>query len=75
MLTASWLFPTTEAPRYHKATSILIGLSTCMVFFAVINSVYLASENRQRIKKSLEQTDGTFDPGEGDRHIKFRYIT
>jgi hypothetical protein len=70
----SWLFPTTEAPRYRKATSILIGLSSAMVILAVINSFYLHQQNRKRSRGQLDR-DSFVNSGQGDNSVHFKYIT
>ena len=64
---STWLFPTTDAPRYRKATWTALGLTISIVTFAVINSLYLARENKK--KSRLERH------GEGDRDSSFKYIT
>ena len=70
----SWLFPTTEAPRYRKATSILIGLSSAMVVLAIVNSFYLHQQNRRRHRARLDG-DLVDNSGQGDTSIHFKYIT
>ena len=64
---STWLFPTTDAPRYRKATWTALGLTISIVTFAVINSLYLARENKK--KSRLERH------GEGDRDSSLKYIT
>jgi len=64
---STWLFPTTDAPRYTKATWTAMGLTITIVAFAVINSLYLARENRRKVRLQGK--------GEGDRDPSFKYIT
>jgi len=70
----SWLFPTTETPRYRKATSILIGLSSAMVVLAIVNSFYLHQHNRRRHRARLD-VDLADNGGQGDKSVHFQYIT
>jgi hypothetical protein len=56
----SWLFPTTEAPRYHRGTSILLSLASVIAFFAMLNTLYLMRENRKKATRiaALGQQEG-----------------
>jgi MFS family permease len=68
---STWLFPTTEAPRFIRGTSVLLGLACVIVAASVANMLYLARENRvkrQRVGSEMVH------PGEGDRNISYRYI-
>jgi hypothetical protein len=69
-----WLFPTTEAPRYRKATSVLIGLASAMVVLAIVNSLYLHRQNGIRAK-ARQNGDGIESHLQGDKSIHFKYIT
>ena len=64
---STWLFPTTDAPRYRKATWTAMGLTVSIVVFAVVNSVYLAWENKKKLRLEVK--------GEGDKDPSFKYIT
>lgn len=65
---STWLFPTTDAPRYRTATWTALGLTVSIVVLAGVNSVYLRRENTQKAR--LEGARG-----EGDKDPAFRYIT
>jgi hypothetical protein len=87
----SWLFPTTEAPRYHRGTSVLLSLSCVIALFAALNTLYLSRENRKKAAQIAEMSAGDngagekgvdlgasatlSDDGEGDRNVHFTYIT
>lgn len=65
---STWLFPTTDAPRYRTATWTALGLSLSIAALAVINSLYLARENRRKVNSNLQRAAGDRDPS-------FKYIT
>lgn len=65
---STWLFPTTDAPRYRTATWTALGLSLSIAALAVINSLYLALENRRKVSSNLQRAAGDRDPS-------FKYIT
>ena len=65
---STWLFPTTDAPRYRTATWTALGLSLSIAVLAVINSLYLARENRRKASSNLQRAAGDRDPS-------FKYIT
>ncbi|WWC67388.1 uncharacterized protein I206_101296 [Kwoniella pini CBS 10737] len=74
---STWLFPTTDAPRYKKATWTAIGLSISIVILALLNSAFLASRNKSRssaIREDLEESTDSLDDL-GDKDPRFRYIT
>ncbi|RSH90376.1 hypothetical protein EHS25_000981 [Saitozyma podzolica] len=62
---STWLFPTTEAPRYHRGTSILLSLASVMAFFAMLNTLYLMRENRTKAARiaALGQQEGAMASG------------
>jgi hypothetical protein len=64
-MSISWLFPTTEAPRYHRGTSILLSLASVMAFFAMLNTLYLMRENRTKAARiaALGQQEGAMASG------------
>lgn len=69
----SWLFPTTESPRFIRGTSTLLGLAVAMAALICINSMYLIYMNR---KKSSHISQGQDNEvlGEGDLRLDFKYI-
>jgi hypothetical protein len=79
LLTYRWMFPTTEAPRFQRGTSILLGVASAQAVFAIINSAYLYSQNKrkERLLAKREQSGGagSLYEGVGDRSLGFKYIT
>lgn len=79
------MFPTTDGPRFHRGTGILLGLSSTLIVFAALNSAYLYWRNQQKERILLERAgmdrhgDGSFEgsmvDGKGDESVHFRYIT
>jgi hypothetical protein len=65
---STWLFPTTDAPRYRTATWTAMGLSLSIAVLAVVNSLYLARENRAKARSGSHRAAGDRDPS-------FQYIT
>ncbi|KAL1411874.1 hypothetical protein Q8F55_002853 [Vanrija albida] len=73
---STWLFPKREAPHYKRGTSVSLGMAVSMIFWSVLNMLYLARENRKRAKLAESETEAfTEEDGElGDRSAKFKYI-
>ncbi|WWD06422.1 hypothetical protein V865_004512 [Kwoniella europaea PYCC6329] len=76
---STWLFPTTDAPRYKKATWTAMGLSISIVVLAIMNSIFLAIQNKNRgtvptVQENLEDSVNSLDDL-GDKDPRFRYIT
>jgi hypothetical protein len=73
------MFPTTEAPRFQRGTSILLGVSVAQAVFAAINSAYLYFQNKKKDKLIAEREQGggsaSLYDGVGDRSLGFKYIT
>lgn len=82
------MFPTTDGPRFHRGTGILLGLSAALTVFAALNSAYLHWRNKQRERVLLQAASASagYDGesagsrrvegvGEGDENVNFRYIT
>ncbi|WRT63133.1 uncharacterized protein IL334_000036 [Kwoniella shivajii] len=74
---STWLFPTTDAPRYKKATWTALGLSVSIVVLAVANSAFLSLQNKNRDSAPAENLEDSVDSldGLGDKEPRFRYIT
>lgn len=73
---STWLFPTTEAPDYKRATSILLALCIAMIMFAGLNMAYLGWHNRKRaaaggFEKGGPELDDQADLGDKSVHFKF----
>lgn len=74
---STWLFPTTEAPDYRKATSILLGLSCSMMVMACLNMAYLGAMNKRRKQRGgFDLANGAMDDAAtlGDRSVHYKYI-
>lgn len=73
---STWLFPTNEAPRYHRGTSVLLGLSAAICFWTVLNMLYLHHQNRKRAAANgVEEDNSDVNDGVlGDRSVHFKYI-
>ena len=71
---AQWLFPTTEAPRFRRGTSVLLGLSCSIVVTAGLNTLYLSWQNKLKRKAVEEGRLGRFEGVTGDRQVGFVYI-
>lgn len=76
------MFPTTESPRFRRGTGILLGLSSAMAVFAIINSLYLYFANKKKDRELASRgTDAEGKPlrneydGVGDVSPHFKYIT
>jgi MFS family permease len=65
---STWLFPTTDAPRYRTATWTTLGFSISIVVLAAMNSVFLTRENRRKARQESDRDEGDKDPS-------FKYIT
>ena len=83
-IVSTWLF--TDAPRFHKATSINLTFSLGMAVASVGLILYLRARNAEKHRKVLELLqsdgqgtgDGGWDSPEerrrlGDRHPRFEY--
>lgn len=70
---STWLFPTTDAPRYIKGTSILLGLACVMAILIVLNFLYLTAMNRKKATARAQGRDN-FCFGDDDRRLDFEYI-
>lgn len=70
---STWLFPTTEGPRYLKGTRILLGLTVAMIALIITNSLYLFTMNKKKAKAIKEgQHPEVF--GKGDLRTDFKYM-
>jgi len=70
---STWLFPTTERPRYIRGTSTLLGLTVAMIALILTNSLWLWNENRRK-RKAADQGHSDEHFGIGDRKISFKYM-
>ena len=70
-----WLFPTTEAPRFHRGTSIALGLTVVIFVFAIINSLYLAWTNKRQGKTVAEAAPVDLAEEARDPTPSFKYVT
>jgi hypothetical protein len=80
------MFPTTDGPRFHRGTGILLGLSAALTVFAALNSAYLDWCNKKRERVLRAMAGGETESGEvsvghsgvggkGDESVHFKYIT
>ncbi|KAJ4494769.1 MFS general substrate transporter [Lentinula edodes] len=86
-ITSTWLFPTSEAPRYRKTTIINLTFTILIIVGAGINSLLLNHMNKQKVKRRDEilapyNIDSDDEKGTnarrawvelGDRHPDFKY--
>ncbi|KAJ7490999.1 major facilitator superfamily domain-containing protein [Mycena latifolia] len=71
---ATWLLGSlSPAPRYTKATKILLIFSVLMGVFAVLNIVYLQRENKKKAEKRATSTRVEEPAGLGDKSAWFVY--
>ncbi|GAA5974985.1 hypothetical protein JCM5350_004531 [Sporobolomyces pararoseus] len=76
-IASTWLFPSSEAPEYKRASKVLMSMTILMGVFAGINLVYLRWANAQKAIRRQERK-GDVDSKEswreeGDRHCDFIY--
>lgn len=74
---SSVLFPTTQAPFYHRGCAVGCGLTFSIAVLAMINHIRLVRENKRRdrvygLADITAQLDVT---AAGDRNANFRYLT
>ncbi|KAJ3979979.1 MFS general substrate transporter [Lentinula detonsa] len=86
-ITSTWLFPTSESPRYKKTTIINLTFTILIIVGSGINVLLLNHMNKQKIKKREEilkpyNIDSDDEKGTnakrawvelGDRHPDFKY--
>jgi len=70
---STWLFPTTQGPRYVKGTSILTAMAALMVFLIICNMVYLTYMNKKKANLKSRGEDNEV-LGEGDLRLDFKYM-
>ncbi|KAJ7700772.1 major facilitator superfamily domain-containing protein [Mycena rosella] len=71
---ATWLLGSlSPAPRYTKATKILLIFSVLMGLFATLNIVYLQSENKKKAAKRTTTPRAEEAAGLGDKSAWFVY--
>jgi MFS family permease len=83
-ITCTWLYPSSEGPRWTRTTKINLAFCITPVFLAIINALILARKNKIKKEKRLEllapySTEGEPDGGLrawmelGDKHPDFKY--
>ncbi|GAA5968521.1 hypothetical protein JCM3765_006721 [Sporobolomyces pararoseus] len=76
-IASTWLFPSSEAPEYKRASKVLMSMTILMGVFAGFNLLYLRWANAQKAIRRQERK-GDVDSKEswreeGDRHCDFIY--
>ncbi|KAK9898406.1 MFS general substrate transporter [Cystobasidium minutum MCA 4210] len=70
---STWLFPTTERPRYLRGTRTLLALACIMAGLIVCNILYLSYMNKKKAKLIREGQDDEY-LGNGDKRLTFKYM-
>lgn len=70
---STWLFPTTERPRFIRGTTTLLVLTLVMAALITCNSLYLFYMNKKKAKAIREGQDSEVF-GKGDLRLDFKYM-
>ncbi|CAD6569028.1 MAG: hypothetical protein CYPHOPRED_003028 [Cyphobasidiales sp. Tagirdzhanova-0007] len=71
---STWLFPTSEAPRYHRGTSILLGLSSSIIVVSLVNTIYLKWQNQKKARALEQGAISDREGRRGDKKLEFEYF-
>lgn len=72
-IVSTWLFPTTEAPRYTRGTSVLLAMTIVAIVLSGLNSLWLYRENSKKAK-AISRGEEVEIFGKGDRRTDFKYM-
>ncbi|KAL7422803.1 hypothetical protein Q5752_002099 [Cryptotrichosporon argae] len=67
---ATWLFPAADSPRFHRASSVLLGLTCALIPFTLANSLYM-----RRLNTRAEARRAAVESSGGEKEDEFVYIT
>ncbi|PAV17564.1 MFS general substrate transporter [Pyrrhoderma noxium] len=75
---STWLFPSSEGPRFIRATIIYITFSLSIFSLSVLNALYLKWRNRQKLSQKNSISSGVDETSDswlrlGDKHPEFIY--
>ncbi|PAV17565.1 MFS general substrate transporter [Pyrrhoderma noxium] len=75
---STWLFPSSEGPRYTRTTIIYITFSLSIFSLSVMNALYLKWRNRQKLSQKNSISSGVDETSDswlrlGDKHPEFIY--